>query len=87
METHILSNISRSKGNQTLKFDQLIKYTIKTIFLKKHTQNVVRKLVSDPSIIKSKLRISLDQQPKVLQSLFLLYIKVEFYENVLKLRC
>ena len=32
---HILSNISRSKGNQTMKFDQLIEYNKRNIFLKK----------------------------------------------------
>ena len=44
---HKLSNISRIKGNQARKFD--------------HTQNVVKKLVPDPFIQKSKLNISLDQ--------------------------
>ena len=32
---HILPNISRSRGNQTMKFGQLIKYNIKSIFLEK----------------------------------------------------
>ena len=36
---HILPNISRSKGNETMKFDQLIDYN--------HTQKVVEKLVPD----------------------------------------
>ena len=31
----ILSNISRSKGNQALKFGQLIDYNMRNIFLKK----------------------------------------------------
>ena len=30
---HILSNISRSKGNKTMKFGQLIEYNMKNIFL------------------------------------------------------
>ena len=30
---HILPNISRSKGNQTIKFVQLIKYNMRKIFL------------------------------------------------------
>ena len=29
---HILPNTSRKKGNQTMKFDQLIKYNVKNIF-------------------------------------------------------
>ena len=32
---HILSNISRSKGDQTMKFSQLIEYNKKNIFLGK----------------------------------------------------
>ena len=49
---HILPIISRSKGNQTMKFGQLIEYNIffNIFFLKNHTQNVVRKLVPDPFI-------------------------------------
>ena len=36
---HILSNISRSKGNQTTKFSKLIEYNIRNIFLEKsHTK-------------------------------------------------
>ena len=30
---HVLPNISRSKGNQTIKFGQLIEYNMKNIFL------------------------------------------------------
>ena len=33
--THILPNISRSKGNQTMKVDQLIKWNMRNIFLEK----------------------------------------------------
>ena len=32
---HILPNISRSKGNQTMKFGQLIECNMKNIFLEK----------------------------------------------------
>ena len=32
---HILPNISRSKGNQTMKYGQLIQYNMRNIFLKK----------------------------------------------------
>ena len=46
---HILPNISRSKINQTKKFDQLIEYNMGSIFLKiNHAQNLVEKLVPDP---------------------------------------
>ena len=33
--TQILSNISRSQGNQRIKFDQLIEYNLRNIFLEK----------------------------------------------------
>ena len=46
---HILPNISRTKDNQTMKFDELIKYNMRNIsFLKNRTQNVVKELFSDP---------------------------------------
>ena len=32
---HILLNISRSKGNQTMKFGQLTEYNMRNIFLEK----------------------------------------------------
>ena len=45
---HILSNISRNKGNQAMKCGQLIEYiTWEKIFLKNHTQNVVDVLFPD----------------------------------------
>ena len=32
---HILTNISRSKGNQAMKFSQLVEYNMRNIFLEK----------------------------------------------------
>ena len=32
---HVLPNISRSKGNQTMKFGQLTEYNMRIIFLEK----------------------------------------------------
>ena len=34
-KTNILPNISRVKGNPTMKFDQLIEYNMRNIFLEK----------------------------------------------------
>ena len=48
---HILANISRSKGIQTMKFVLLTECNMRkweTFFLKNHTQNVVEKLFPDP---------------------------------------
>ena len=36
---HILHNISRSKGNRTIKFGQLIEYKMRNIFLEKSYTN------------------------------------------------
>ena len=35
MALKILTNISRSKGNQAMKFSQLVEYDIRNIFLEK----------------------------------------------------
>ena len=60
---HILSNISRSIGNQSVKFSHLITYNM--FFLKKNrTQNEVEKLVPDSIWISG--YIALDQQSEML---------------------
>ena len=59
---HILQNISRRQANQTRSFVQLIEI----LFLKNHTQNVVKKLFPDTLKKKSKLSIYLDQQSEML---------------------
>ena len=45
---HILPNISRSKGNQARKFDQLIKYNMRNVFLDNQTRNEAEKPYLDP---------------------------------------
>ena len=47
---HILPNTWKSKGNQTMKLRQLIECNLRNIFLKNHTQNVMKKLFPDPSL-------------------------------------
>ena len=47
---------------------------------------MVGKIVPDPFIKKAKLSTSLDQRPEMLCSLFLLYVLVDVYQNILKLR-
>ena len=44
---NILPNILRSKGNQTMKFRELIKYNMKNFFLENHTENMIVKLFPD----------------------------------------
>ena len=78
---HILSNILRSKGNLTMKVDQLIKYKIRNIFLEK--SNIKCGGDANPRTVKSKLSTSLDQQS---ESLFLMYVQFEVYQYILELR-
>ena len=58
---HMLPNISRSKGNQAIKFGQLIEYNMRKNFLEKSYtvcgDETIPRLFSE----KSKLSISLDQ--------------------------
>ena len=84
---HILSNISKSKDNQTMKSGCLIEYNMRNTFLEKPNTKYVRKPNPRPFYKKSKLRLSLDQQFERLKNLFLLYALVEVYQNILKLRC
>ena len=43
----MLSNISRSKSNQTVEFDQLIEYNIRNISLQKSEETEAGRLVLD----------------------------------------
>ena len=58
---HILPNMSRSKGNQTMKFGQLIEYKMRNIFLEKSYTNRWVKTIPRPFSEKSELSKSLDQ--------------------------
>ena len=62
---HILLNISRTKGNQTMKFgwQNLI---WKVIFLKNHTHSVMEKTDHRLFSKKAKLSVSLDLQSEIL---------------------
>ena len=48
---HILPNISRSEGNQTMKCCQLIEYSVRNIFLKKSCRKVDRWTLVDVNFI------------------------------------
>ena len=58
---HILTNISRTKGNQAIKFGQLIEYNMRIIFLEKSYRKYGGETIPRPFSKKSKLSISLDQ--------------------------
>ena len=51
IEIHILPNISQSKGNQTMKFCQLIEYNKRNIFLQNLCRNWGKETSSRPLII------------------------------------
>ena len=67
----IETSLSRSKGNQTMKLDQLIEYNMRNIFLEKSYINYGVETIPRPFSKKTKLSISLDQQSNVLYSLLL----------------
>ena len=48
---HILSNISQNKGNQTMKFGQLIEYNKRNIFLQKLCRKWGKETSSRPLFI------------------------------------
>ena len=72
---HILPNISRGKYIQ-MKFGQLLEYNMRNIFLEKPFTISGEITIPRPFYKKPKLSISLDQQSKVLVSLYLLYAKL-----------
>ena len=70
-----------------MKFGQLVEYNMRNIFLEKSCIKYGGRTSPRPFHKKSDLSISLDQHSDVLNSLFLLYVQVEGYLNILKLRC
>ena len=62
-----------------MEFGQLIEYNMRNIFVEKSYTKCAGKIIPRPSKI-SKLSISLDQQSKVLNSLFLLYANLRAIE-------
>ena len=52
---HILSNMSQSKGNQTITFRQLIELSRQLFFFKNYAENEARRLVPDLFLFFEKL--------------------------------
>ena len=77
---HILTNILRSKGNNTIKFGQLIEDNIRNIFIQKSFTKCGEESSPRPFPEKLKLSISLDQWSKVVYSPLLLYVKLRTIE-------
>ena len=81
---HILPNISRSKGNQIIKFGQLIECNMRNNFPEKSYTKCGGETSPRPFSEKLKLTISLDKWSKVLFGSFLLFDKfraIEVYLN------
>ena len=52
--THVFSNIARSKGSKTMKFDQLIEYAVRDILWNNHAENEAGILVPDCFLLSKK---------------------------------
>ena len=82
-----MSNISRSKDNQAMKFGQLIQYNMWNVFLEKLCTKGGGE--TSPRLFSEKLKmsISLDQCLKF-DTVYFYYIwQVEGYRNITKLSC
>ena len=83
---HILTNISRSKDNQAMKFGQLIVHNLRNISVEKSYTKCDGETIPWPFIKKSKLSISLDQYSSFIYFIFIV-CQVEDYQKGLKLSC
>ena len=63
---HVLLNVSRGKGNQTMKFGELIEYNMRNIFIEKSYTKYGGE--ASPRLFYKKLKISiyLDEQSEML---------------------
>ena len=83
---HMLTNISRRKGNQAMIFGQLIEHNMGNIFFwGKSCTKYDGDTIPRPFSKKTKLNISLDQYSKDLYSLFFMVCQVEDFQNISKL--
>ena len=75
---HILANISRSKGNQTIKCDQLIEHNMRNIFLEKSYTRFGGATIPRFLLRKAKIERKLSN---VLRSLFLLHATLKIIQR------
>ena len=83
----ILPNISGSKGNQTMKFGQLIECNITNIFLEKSYTKCFGE--TSPRLFSEKLKLSISLDPKSERFIQFIFIvqQAEGYQNIFKIRC
>ena len=67
-----------------MKFDQLMEYNMRNIFVKKSYTKFTGEIIPRPLYKKLKLSISLDEQFKASNSLILFYANLRAYRNILK---
>ena len=86
---HISFNIARTKNSKTMKFGQIEEYNTKNIFLGKSYTKCEGEATSRPFYEKSKNQHWAYSGSTIWNviNLFLLYVQVEVYRNILKLRC
>ena len=60
----MLSNISRTRDNQTMKIGQLIECNMRSIFLKNHAQNAVEKLVPAREITSQEKNVNISRRQR-----------------------
>ena len=80
------SNNCNTHITRYLKIGQLIEYKTENNFLEKSCTKCDGGISLRPFLKKSKLSMSVDQQFEASCSLFSLYVEVEDYQNILKLR-
>ena len=86
--TNILSNISGSKDNQTMKFRQFIKYNMKIIFLKKSYTKYCGEASARPFSKKIKTEyISSLTDWNFTRFVFIVYPSGSLLKHILKLKC
>ena len=69
-----------------MKFPKLVEYNMINIFIEKMCRKCDGETSPRPFFKKPKLTISLDQQSEVSYYLFFMYVKVEDYQSISKLR-
>ena len=81
----ILLNISKGKGNQTMKVSQKMEYNKRNSFLENSYTKCGGEASPKRFHEKSKLSIFLDQQSEMLDNL-LLHVQKKFYQNFVKIK-
>ena len=80
-------NLIIKRFTDKLTTSQLIESNMRHVFLEKSCTKYCGEISPRLFFKRSKLNISLDQQPEVSYSLFLFYAQVQKHQNILKLRC